>query len=37
MMLEFTGLVVLLALVGVGLYVYADRYKGLEEQDPATK
>lgn len=25
MMLEFSGLVVLLAVVGVGLYVYADR------------
>lgn len=28
LMLEFTGLVVLLTLVGVGLYAYVDRYRG---------
>jgi len=37
MMLEFTGLVVLLALVGVGLYVYVDRYHGFDEQESAAK
>jgi hypothetical protein len=37
MMLEFAGLVVLLALVGGGLYVYADRYQGLDEQEGATR
>lgn len=37
MMIEFTGLVVLFALVGVGLYVYADRYHGHDEQERAAK
>jgi len=37
MMLEFTGLVVLLVLVGIGLYVYVDRYHGLDEQERAAK
>lgn len=29
LMLEFAGAVVLLTVLGVGLYVYADRYRGL--------
>jgi hypothetical protein len=33
MMLEFVGLVVLLAAIGIGLYVYASRYRGLGESD----
>jgi len=37
MMLEFLGLVGLLAIVGVGLYVYADHYHGLDEQERAAK
>ena len=37
MMLEFGGLVVLLAVVGVGLYVYADRYGGLGDGDQPTR
>jgi uncharacterized membrane protein len=37
LMLEFTGLVVVLVLVGVGLYVYVDRHEGLEEQEPAAE
>jgi hypothetical protein len=28
---EFLGLVVLLAAIGVGLYVYADRYRGRDD------
>ncbi|SDG14787.1 cobalamin transport operon protein [Halorientalis regularis] len=28
MVLEFVGLVVLLVVVGVALYIYADRYRG---------
>lgn len=31
MMLEFGGLVLLLVVVGIGLYVYVDRYGGFEE------
>jgi hypothetical protein len=37
MMLEFSALVALLALVGVGLYVYVDHYHGLDEQEHAAK
>jgi uncharacterized membrane protein len=37
MMLEYTALVVIFALVGIGLYVYADRYHGLDEQERAAK
>ena len=36
-MLEFTGLVVLLAIAGIGLYVYVDRYHGLDERERAEK
>jgi hypothetical protein len=36
MMLEFGGLVVLLIVLGIGLYVYADRYGGFgDEERPA--
>jgi hypothetical protein len=36
MMLEFGGLVVLLLVLGIGLYVYADRYGGFgDEERPA--
>ncbi|WP_254838850.1 cobalamin transport operon protein [Natronomonas marina] len=31
LMLEFLGLVVLLAAIGIGLYVYVDRYGGFED------
>jgi hypothetical protein len=31
MMLEFGGLVLLLVAVGIGLYVYVDRYGGFED------
>jgi len=29
---EFLGLVVVLVVVGVALYVYADRYRGLDDE-----
>jgi len=29
---QFLGLVALLVLVGVGLYVYVDRYRGVEDE-----
>jgi hypothetical protein len=32
MVLEFVGLVVLLVVVGVALYVYADRYRGPDDR-----
>ena len=32
MVMEFVGLVVLLAVVGVALYVYADRYRGRNDR-----
>jgi hypothetical protein len=35
MMLEFAVLVGLLAVIGIGLYVYADRYRGLEDDQTA--
>jgi hypothetical protein len=34
---EFLGVVVLLSVVGVGLYVYADRYRGLGETESTTR
>jgi hypothetical protein len=37
LMLEFFGVVVLLAAVGVGLYVYANRYRELDESDRAAR
>jgi uncharacterized membrane protein len=33
MMLEFGALVLLLVLVGVGMYVYADRYGSLDDEE----
>ena len=32
MVMEFVGLVVLLVVVGVALYVYADRYRGRNDR-----
>jgi uncharacterized protein (UPF0333 family) len=32
MVLEFLGLVVLLVAVGVGMYVYAERYRGVDDE-----
>jgi len=32
MVLEFVGLIVLLVAVGIALYVYADRYRGLNDK-----
>ena len=37
MMLEFGALVLLLVLVGVGMYVYADRYGSLDDEDHAPR
>ena len=37
LMLEFGGLVVLLVVVGVGLYVYADRYDSFGDGDQAAR
>ena len=34
MMLEFGVLVALLVVLGVGLYVYVDRYAGLDDDEP---
>jgi hypothetical protein len=33
LMLEFGGLVLLMIVIGVGMYVYADRYGGFEDGD----
>ncbi|WP_318567197.1 cobalamin transport operon protein [Salinigranum marinum] len=33
LMLEFVGVVVLLTVIGVGLYVYANRYHGVDEPE----
>jgi hypothetical protein len=33
LMLEFGGLVLLMAVLGVGMYVYVDRYGGFEDGD----
>ena len=35
LMLEFAGVVVLLAVLGVGLYVYVSRYRGLGDSERA--
>jgi hypothetical protein len=37
LMLEFVGVVVLLAAVGVGLYVYASRSRGVDESERAAR
>jgi len=37
LMVEFGGLVVLLAVIGLGLYVYADRYSGIDETERSTR
>jgi len=36
-MAEFVGLVVAFAVVGVGLYVYVDRYRGLDDERAARR
>ena len=36
-MVEFGGLVVLLVAIGLGLYVYADRYSGIDEAERSTR
>ena len=33
LMLEFAAIVVLMAVLGVGLYVYVDRYGGFEDRE----
>jgi hypothetical protein len=37
LMLEFGGLVVLLWVIGLGLYVYVDRYSGFDADQPTQK
>ena len=37
LMLEFGGLVVLLSMIGLGLYVYVDRYNGFDGDQPTQK
>ena len=37
LMLEFGGLVVLLSVIGLGLYVYVDRYNGFDGDQPTQK
>jgi hypothetical protein len=37
LLLEFLGIVVLLAVLGIGLYVYASRYRGLEDAERAAR
>ena len=37
LLLEFAALAVALALVGVGLYVYAARYRGIDDQRPTAR
>jgi hypothetical protein len=37
LVLEFTGLVVLLVLAGLGLYLYVDRYHGLDGRERTAK
>jgi hypothetical protein len=34
---EFVGVVVLLAVVGIGLYAYASRYRGLDDTERAAR
>jgi hypothetical protein len=33
MMFEFAGLVLLLVVIGIGLYVYVDRYDGFQDEE----
>ena len=37
LMLEFAGVVVLLAVLGIGLYAYASRYRGLDDSERAAQ
>jgi hypothetical protein len=37
LLLEFVGVVVLLAALGTGLYVYASRYRGLGDSERAAR
>jgi hypothetical protein len=37
LVLEYVGVVVVMALLGVGLYVYADRYRGLDETESTAR
>jgi hypothetical protein len=37
LMLEFLGVVVLLAVLGIGLYAYASRYRGLDDSERAPR
>lgn len=37
MTLEFLGIVALLAIIGLGLYVYVDRYSDLDEGERAAR
>ncbi len=37
LMLEFAGVVVLLAVLGIGLYAYASRYRGLDDAERAAR
>jgi hypothetical protein len=37
LMLEFAGVVVALAVLGIGLYAYASRYRGVDDAERAAK
>jgi hypothetical protein len=37
MMLEFGGLVFLLTVIGIGTYVYVDRYDGFEDRERSAR
>ena len=37
MLLEFGGLVLLFVVLGIGIYVYADRYGGLDDEGRAPR
>ena len=37
LMLEFAGVVAALALLGIGLYAYASRYRGLDDSERAAR
>jgi hypothetical protein len=37
LVLEFAGVAVLLAVLGVGLYAYASRYRGLDDSERAAR
>jgi hypothetical protein len=37
LMLEFGALVLVLVVLGIGLYVYVDRYGGFEDEERATQ